>query len=160
MENGIADKLFRKKSMEKVVSPENLNDYIRVPNPGVWFLLLAILLLFVGFFVWGIFGFLHTTVSVVAVSEEGQLICYISEEDSGSVQVGMNLEIQGQELPIVSIASVPVCCEEMDSYVCHVGNFAKEDWVYEAQVDGMAAGGVYSAQITTERISPMSFLWN
>ena len=30
------NQLFREKSLEKVSSPEQLNDYIRVSNPGVW----------------------------------------------------------------------------------------------------------------------------
>ena len=39
------DQLFRKKSMEKITSPENLNDYIRVASPGVWMTLCAVILL-------------------------------------------------------------------------------------------------------------------
>lgn len=30
------DKIFRKKSVERMSSPEQLNDYIKVTNPGVW----------------------------------------------------------------------------------------------------------------------------
>ena len=40
--------LFRKKSMEKVTSPEQLNDYIRVSNPGVWTVLAAVVILLAG----------------------------------------------------------------------------------------------------------------
>ena len=37
--------LFRKKSVDKVSSPEQLNEYIRVANPGVWMVLAAIVIL-------------------------------------------------------------------------------------------------------------------
>ena len=42
------DQLFRKKSMEKITSPENLNDYIRVASPGVWMTLCAVILILIG----------------------------------------------------------------------------------------------------------------
>lgn len=35
------DKIFRKKSVEKMSSPEQLNDYVKVTNPGVWMVLAA-----------------------------------------------------------------------------------------------------------------------
>ena len=37
--------LFRKSSIDRVSSPEQLNSYIRVSNPGVWLVLAAVVLL-------------------------------------------------------------------------------------------------------------------
>ena len=48
--------LFRKKSIEKVSTPEQLNDYIRVTTPSVWVVLIATALLLAGMLVWGVFG--------------------------------------------------------------------------------------------------------
>ena len=48
--------LFREKSMEKVSSPEQLNDYIRVTTPSVWLVLLALVILLVGILAWSVFG--------------------------------------------------------------------------------------------------------
>ena len=48
--------IFRQKSIDKVSSPEKLDDYIRVTTPSVWITLIAIVLLLVGTLVWGIFG--------------------------------------------------------------------------------------------------------
>ena len=48
--------IFRQKSINKVSSPEKLDDYIRVTTPSVWIVLIAIVLLLVGGIVWGIFG--------------------------------------------------------------------------------------------------------
>ena len=48
--------IFRKKSMDRVSSPEQLNDYIRVTSPGVWLFLIALLLLLAGFIIWAAFG--------------------------------------------------------------------------------------------------------
>ena len=51
-ENGI----FREKNIEKVSSPESLNDYIRVTNPSVWIVLIALVVLLAGMLTWSIFG--------------------------------------------------------------------------------------------------------
>lgn len=48
--------LFRKKSIDRVSSPEQLNDYIRVTAPPVWAVLLALLILLAGMLVWSITG--------------------------------------------------------------------------------------------------------
>ncbi len=48
--------LFRQKSIDKVSSPEKLDDYIKVTTPSVWIALMAMILLLVGAIVWGFFG--------------------------------------------------------------------------------------------------------
>ena len=48
--------VFRQKSIEKISSPEQMNDYIRVSNPSVWIILAAVIVLLAGVFVWGLFG--------------------------------------------------------------------------------------------------------
>lgn len=48
--------IFRQKSIDKVSSPEKLDDYIRVTTPSVWITLAAIAILLIGTIVWGIFG--------------------------------------------------------------------------------------------------------
>ena len=48
--------IFRQKNIDKVSSPEKLDDYIRVTTPSVWITLIAILVLLVGAIVRGIFG--------------------------------------------------------------------------------------------------------
>ena len=48
MENG----LFRKKSLERISSPEELHDYMRVTSPRLWMILAAIVVLLVGFIVY------------------------------------------------------------------------------------------------------------
>ena len=48
--------LFRKKSLERVTAPEQLNDYIKVTTPSVWVILAAMLILMAGILIWAVFG--------------------------------------------------------------------------------------------------------
>ena len=48
--------IFRKKSMDRVSSPEALNDYIRVTTPSVWIVLIALVVLLLGMLAWSILG--------------------------------------------------------------------------------------------------------
>ena len=48
--------IFREKSIRRVSSPEQLNDYIRVTTPSVWLVLIAIVVLLVGILAWSVFG--------------------------------------------------------------------------------------------------------
>ena len=48
--------VFREKSLERISEPEQLHDYIRVTSPGVWLVLIAVIVLLAGVMVWGVFG--------------------------------------------------------------------------------------------------------
>ena len=52
--------IFREKSMDKVSSPESLNDYIKVTTPSVWIVLIALVVLLLGILAWSIFGRVET----------------------------------------------------------------------------------------------------
>ncbi|MCR5735988.1 MAG: hypothetical protein K6G22_15420 [Lachnospiraceae bacterium] len=56
MANEKNSNLFREKSLERISSPEQLDDYIKVVSPGIWLMLGAIILLLVGVIVWSALG--------------------------------------------------------------------------------------------------------
>ncbi len=66
--------IFREKSLERVQSPEQLNDYIKVTTPRVWLVLIAVILLLLGVIVWGIFG----RVTVQTPDDETKTVAPIS----------------------------------------------------------------------------------
>lgn len=97
------EEIFREKSLEKVKSPDNLDDYIHVSSPGVWLLLVSVLVLLAGAFVWGIYGHVDSTVSCGVFVDDGAAVCYIAEEDISLVEVGMAVKFAETEAEIVSI---------------------------------------------------------
>ena len=46
--------IFRKDNLDRMSSPEKLNDYIKVSNPSVWIILAAIGIMLAATVVWGI----------------------------------------------------------------------------------------------------------
>lgn len=156
------NQIFRAKSLERLSTPEQLDDYIRVSSPTMWLLLIAIIVLLAGVCVWGIFGHLETTVDTAAQArEDGSLVCYITESDAASVAEGMEVRIGDQTFSVAHISQQPLSVTtDFDAYTLHLGGFQVGQWVYEVTLDGSLPQGIYEAKIVTEQVSPMSFVFN
>ena len=156
------NQIFRKKSLDKVSSPEQLNDYIRVSNPGVWLVLAAVIVLLIGVCVWGIFGRLETTVGSAAVVKDGEMTLYVKEEYLGKITEGMTVRVKENEYLITSVETKPQTSPEgFDEYMLHLSGMHVGEWVFGVsamQTD--LADGVYEAEIVIESIAPMSFIFD
>ena len=137
------EKIFRKKSLDRVKSPENLDDYIRVSNPGVWLLLVSVIILLAGACIWGTFGHIDSTVPTTVRVENGEAVCYIAEGDISSVQEGLTVRFADSEELITGIGEK----EEM-GYVCTLSE------------NSSAANGFYEGRIVVRSIRPLSFVLN
>lgn len=153
--------LFRKKSLDRISSPEQLNDYIRVSTPSVWLLLSAIVLLLAGVCVWGIFGHMDTTLPAVAVSQNGTVTAYIHEYDAARVTADMPVAIGDVQGRVISVSAEPLRVDDsFTDYMLHVGNLQQDEWVYAAALNADCADGIYAAQIVIDSVSPISFVLN
>lgn len=152
------NQLFRKKSLDKISSPDQINDYIRVSNPGIWMVLLAVILILAGICVWGIFGHLDTKVEAVGVSEAGNVICYVQEKDIQDVKAGIPVYINGKEYTVQSVSDFPI--ELTDEQLIAAGNFESDRKVYTARIETDLENGIYKVEFITDRILPMSFVLN
>lgn len=137
------EELFRKKSLDKVKSPENLDDYIQVSNPGVWLLLISVIILLAGVCVWGIFGHIDSVTETSIRTENGTVICYIAEKDILSVQKGMTVKFDGFEAVITEIGT-----KDDMGYICTL------------QSDQTIPDGFYEGKIVTKSVKPMTFVLN
>ena len=153
--------LFRKKSIEKVSSPEQLDEYIRVANPSVWIVLAAIVILLAGVVVWGVVGRLDTTLPTAVVCENGEAVVYVKEADVDKISTGMTVRAGNLEYTIGEIAKEPTRVDEaLSEYAIHASGLVTGEWVYAVTLRGDFADGVQKAEIVIESISPISFLLN
>ena len=157
----MSNTIFRQKSLDRISSPEQLNEYIRVSTPSVWMVLIAIMVLLAGVCVWGVFGHMDTTLPVAAVAQEGTVTAYVRETDIAKVKAEAVVTVDGDIVKIQAIADQPVQVNESFSeYACHVGGLRLGAWVYAVKLDANYPDGVYPAQIVIDSVSPMSFVLN
>lgn len=147
----------------RVNSPEQLDQYIKLSNPGVWIILLAIVVLLVGFCIWGYFGKIDSKINTTVVSNNSYSYLFVKEEDIKKVKEGMIVEIGNEDTTyrIVEIDPNPErVTEDIDEYARHLGNFQIGEWVYKCSLDKRVQKGTYNANIIVESVSPMSFVFN
>ena len=65
----MGNQLFRKKSLDRISSPEELHDYMRVTSPRLWMILSAILVLVAGFIAYASTTTMESTVPVKVLLE-------------------------------------------------------------------------------------------
>lgn len=155
------NKIFRSKSIERISSPEQLNDYVRVSNPGVWMALTAIIVLLIGVCVWGIFGKMDTVVQTAVEVKDGNAVCYVKEKEIENIRAGQTVRIRDGEYIIESVSASPASVPaDADDYIMHIGSLSVGEWVYEVSFTGSLPDGVYEGKIVIQSVSPMSFLLN
>lgn len=153
--------LFRKKSLDRISSPEQLNAYIRVSTVSVWVLLAAIVVLLVGVCVWGVFGHMDTALPVAAVAENGTVTAYVKEADAARVAVGAAVHVGGVQGKVISVSAQPIRVDDtFTEYMRHVAGLQQGEWVYAVALDAACEAGVHEAQIVIDSVSPLSFVLN
>lgn len=132
--------LFRKKSIDRISSPEELNNYLRVTTPSVWMILIGIIIFLGGLLVWSTVGQLETIIDSVATVSDGEMEVIVG--GSKVELLNVNDEVRIEDLTTV------VDYIETDEYgrvICK-GIINLPD-------------GKYKAEVVVESISPISFLF-
>ncbi len=150
MDNG----LFRKKSIERISSPEALHDYMRVTSPRLWMILAAVVVLLAGFIVYASTAAMENTLPVrvrVENGAEAQDTCaaysMLPADQQAVVKPGMKVRF-GSETGTVSLVSLLDDGEQIMV-------------VYEMKPFSVPlADGEYDAELVLESVTPISFLWN
>ena len=159
----MADSIFRKQSLDRVNSPEQLSDYIKTSKPSIWLVMLAVLLLLLSVFVWAFFGALDTTVSIDGVANGNAVICF--SDDANNIRIGDNVRIGDVSGTVLSVSQKPIsladatALADTDDYTLY--RLALDEWNYvvEIAVDGTIADGYVTADVVTETVSPISFVF-
>lgn len=147
--------------MDRVSSPEQLQDYVKVANPGLWMVISTIVILLAGVIVWGIVGKIDTTMSTAIITNSGTAVIYVGESNVEKIEVGMTVRCEDKEYTITDIAKTPVRVDSsFTDYAVHASGLTVGEWVYAVSIDGEHSDGVQKADIVIESISPISFILN
>ena len=135
------ESIFRKKSIDRITSPEALNDYLRVTTPTVWLILAAIILL-VGFLAWSTVANIDSFATGTAQVESGAMtIRFDDEQIAQNVQSGMTVVVG-----------------ETESRISGVGT--DENGSLFAVAPTTLADGSYPVKVVFRRTQVLSLLFN
>ena len=139
--------LFRKQNVERISSPEQLQDYMRVTNPGIWMVLAAVIVLLAGLLAASALVKVETTVEAKGEIAQagGEVVMTLAPQAGQAVREDMPVRLAGQ-----------------DGRVAYVYESDGET-IVKAELDKAAEAlpaGTYDVEIVTETLSPISFLLN
>ena len=129
--------LFRKETMDRISSPEDLTDYLKVTNPGIWVVLVAVIVLLGGIFAWSCVGTLETTSRATVVVSGHSAIVVLKE--TGDLNEGMPLRVSTENVKLAAVKA--------DQYGRSVG-------IAEVSLPD----GTYEGTVVTEQTHPIDFL--
>ena len=132
-----SQRIFRKKTIERISSPDKLTDYLRVTNPGIWLILTIVVILLAGLIAWASIGTLETKAAATILVENHDALIVTS--DNRTIEEGMPFKIADNEYVIASVRS--------DEYGRMIGL---------AEVS--LPDGTYTGNVIVERIHPINFL--
>ena len=136
----MSEQVFRKKSIDRISSVEQLDDYLKVSTPSLWLILLAVVSLLIGLVVWGSVSNLQTTIQAVGEIKDNTMKIALTGTDAETVNAGMEVRIGNQETLIEQV--------EYDDLGRAI-----------AICDADIADGNYKVEIVVETIHPISFLF-
>ena len=136
-ESTVRKTLFRKETLERVSSPEQLTDYLRVTNPGVWAVLAVVILLLLGILAWASVGTLETTTEAIVVVENNE--AQVVVVGSGMIESGMLLRVEEKEYRIEAV--------DVDAYGRLTGLTTTD-----------LPDGNYEGTVVLEQMHPIDFL--
>ncbi|MBO5544191.1 MAG: hypothetical protein J5949_06115 [Oscillospiraceae bacterium] len=98
--------IFRKKSLDRISSPEELSETLHVTSPAVWMILTAIILILAGVIIWGSIASIDSIVTGTAQVKDGSMhITYDDRQFAKDVEPGMKVTAGEHESRITSVGT-------------------------------------------------------
>ena len=121
--------LFRKESLQRVSSPEQLNEYLHVTTPANRIVLCAVVLLIASLLVWSCVTAVESYAAGIAQVKDGVLtLTFHDAAKAESVVVGMNVRVGNTVAPVTSIG------KDEEGNLFAVADIRLPNGVYEARV--------------------------
>ena len=149
--------LFREESMNRISSPEELHDYLRVTTPRLWMLLGTILALLTGLIVYASTATLENTVPLRVQVQTAD-----GAEDGGAERITtVSCLAPGELKDTVKAGMLLRLGKEQGRVQWIVSGEEGETLIFKMDRDRLPlADGEYDAELVTEATTPISFLWN
>lgn len=138
----MAGQVFRSKAMDRLSSPEQINDYLRVTKPSVWVALGAIILLLAGALIWSSTVSINSYVEGTAyVDDEIMTVTFSDNDYAKNVQVGMSVDVGASRSTVISVGT-------------------RADGTLFAHAETELADGAYPARVCFRQTQVLKLLFN
>ena len=97
------ERIFRQKSLDRISSPEQMHDYLRVTSPQLWMLLAVVLSLLIGFVIFASTTNMESAVTVKGTVTGGACVVQLDVDQRDNLDPGMPVRIDGKEARITSL---------------------------------------------------------
>lgn len=131
--------IFRQKSLDRITSPEQFSNYLKVVTPEVWMVFVAIILIILGLFIWSFTGNLENLEAAIAVIRDGEAVV-TANSDEVTIDDDMRIRINDDTYEISRVS---------------VNEYGRT--VAYAHIE--RPDGIYDADFITKSIHPISFLF-
>lgn len=95
--------LFRQKAIDKMSSPDELTEYLKVTSPSVWATLASVAALLAGLIAWACVGTLPTKADARIAVQGGS--ASVRVQGPYDIATGMRVNVETEECTIASITS-------------------------------------------------------
>lgn len=136
----MSESIFRKKNLDRMKTPDTLDKYIQVANPGTWIVLAFLVCFIIGIVVWNYFGILETVVPAHAYVENDTAVLEVLDDRIDTVEPGQKVYFY---------------YGNAEGTVWKV-NKSENTVIVKAEVPD----GVYDAEIVTETIRPIQLIFD
>ena len=132
--------VYTKKSLESITSPEQFSDYLKVVTPGIWMIFTAIIVLMVGIFIWSMTGELENLEGGIAVVKDGTATVTVN---NSNVDINSKMQVR------------------INNETFYISSVRKNEYGrMVAYVPVTVLDGTYDVEIITERVHPITFLFD
>ena len=139
-ENANTEEVFRRSTMNRIASADELDHYIKVTNPSAWIVTLAALLLVGGVLIWAIVAIVPVTIETTGIApvaenpEDAKVMCIVDKATAERVQeTGARVFIEGVEAESSQLVETPLSASEVLSMLgsdFYADSIVINDWNY------------------------------
>lgn len=163
----VMTQVFREKSLARMSSPEQLDQYIHVSNPSVWVILGAIVLLLLGGIVWSCVGTIAEREGALVVVNNGVATVYAQQDSAQSMAAGQTFELASETAGVErsgegilgNMRSELVLSDDLGSQA--TDSLGASAWLvtYDATLSSELPDGTYGASVLTSVYHPLALLF-
>jgi hypothetical protein len=107
---------FNQKAVERLQSPEDMEKYLHITNPGAWIMIIACAVLLGGLLIWAFFGSVAERATLSGVIADTYVICVTDADTAIKIAEGAPAYIDGKMYEVGTVFTVPVDEESLSDF--------------------------------------------